>query len=448
MGVHRYTAASTFCCLVSAALLTSGCSGRGGSVLPSSSSSSSRSLDAVTQTVQNELPRRADAFVDSIGVNIHLGAYGTAYVNNFPAVDSLLTSLGVRHVRDGIAFNQPTICGEDKQLAAQGIHFDFTTATTETAAMLLPWSYCAGSAIEAIEAPNEYDLSHPSSEGNWAGTLSAFQQTLYSGVKNVNGALTVLAPALTSQTAYASVGNLSSDADAANMHNYFGGRNPGSPGWGDTNQFGTYGSLRWNIGIASQDTGSKPMYATETGYADQAGQLNAVSPATKARYTMRTFLEDWNAGVARTYTYELVDENSDSFVSYGIVGANLTPKPAYTALKNMIAHLTDPGSSFSPTPLAYTLTVPSSVHHTLLERRNGSYALVIWVEQPDWNPDTDSAISVPTQTASLRFANTPRGVTATTFDDAGNVATSQVSVTNGGATLTVSDNVTIVDITP
>jgi hypothetical protein len=73
---------------------------------------------------------------------------------------------------------------------------------------------------------------------------------------------------------------------------------------------------------------------------------------------------------------------------------------------------------------------------------------VIWVEEPDWDPDSDSAISVATQTASLQFANTPHSVTTTTFDDAGNVATSPLSVTNASATLTVSDNVTIVDITP
>ncbi|HTJ27024.1 MAG TPA: hypothetical protein VMA36_12775 [Candidatus Limnocylindria bacterium] len=400
------------------------------------------------QTIQNELPRQADAFVDSIGINIHLGAYGTMYVNDFPAVQSLLSGLGVRHVRDGIALNQPTICSEDKTLASQGIHFDFVSAIGETAAVLDPWASCVGSAIEAMEGPNEYDLSHPSTDSNWTGSLDTFQQALYTGVKGTSSGMTVLAPALTTQTAYASVGNLSGDADDANMHNYFAGRNPGTPGWGGTDAFGTYGSLPWNMALARQDTGSKPIYATETGYADQAGLLDAVSPATKARYTIRTFLEDWNAGVVRTYTYELVDESDDSYVSYGITDQSGNPKPAYTAMKNLIAHLADPGASFSPTPLAYTLTVPSSVHHTLLERRNGSYALVIWVEEPDWDPDTDTALPVATATATLQFTNTPHSVTATTFNDTGNVSTAPLAVTANSATLTVSDNVTIVDITP
>jgi hypothetical protein len=400
------------------------------------------------RTFQNELPRPADAFVDSIGVNAHLGAYGTAYFNNFSAIASLLGGLGVRHVRDGIAFNQPTICDRDKQLAGQGIHFDFTTAADETSAELTAWAACVGSAIESIEGPNEYDLMHPSSDSNWAATLSDFQRRLYTGVKAVS-TVPVLGPALTSQNAYASVGDLSSSADGGNVHDYFAGRNPGTGGWGDTDAFGTYGSLAWNIGLARQSTGSKPMYATETGYPDLVGaMLYAVPPATKARYTLRTLLEDWNAGVVRTYVFELLDENTDSFRSYGITDGSGNPKPAYTALKNLIAHLADPGAPISATPLSYTLTAPSSVHHTLLQRRNGSYALVVWVEQPDWNPDTNATIIVPTQTASLNFTAAPHTVTATTFDDSGNVTTAPLSVTNNTVSVTASDNVTIVDITP
>src|ERR1700724_703093 len=50
---------------------------------------------------QGEAPRSADSVADSVGVNIHLHFTDTIY-SNFPLVQSLLTSLGVRHVRDGL----------------------------------------------------------------------------------------------------------------------------------------------------------------------------------------------------------------------------------------------------------------------------------------------------------------------------------------------------------
>lgn len=438
--LRRQIDAFSLATLLGASVLLSGCGGGGSSTPPAPNPASD------LRTFQNEMPRGADAFVDSIGINIHLGAYGTAYVNNFPAIASLLTNLGVRHVRDGVLIGQTTICNENAQLAARGIHFDFITAPTQTIANFTSWSACVGTAAESFEGPNEYDQSHPSSETNWPATLNSFQKTLYSGLK-ATSPITVLAPALMTQSAYATLGDLSAFVDAGNVHDYFAGRNPGTSGWGATDSFGTYGSLAWNLAIARQSSGSKPIYATETGYADGAGAQYTVPAATKARYTLRTLLESWNAGIIRTYIYELLDENNGTYGSYGITDSGANPKPAYVALKNMIAHLSDPGAPISTQPLNATFTMPSSVHHALLERRNGSYALVLWVEAPDWNVDAQTAVAVAQQNASLSFGAVPRIVTTTTFDPSGNVATSPLSPAK---TITVSagPDPTIVDITP
>ena len=43
----------------------------------------------------------ADAFVDSVGVNVHLHYTDTSY-GNFAAVEKALKDLGVRHIRDGL----------------------------------------------------------------------------------------------------------------------------------------------------------------------------------------------------------------------------------------------------------------------------------------------------------------------------------------------------------
>ena len=44
----------------------------------------------------------ADAFVNSVGVNVHLHYNDTLYYDNFPLVRSRLQELRVRHVRDGL----------------------------------------------------------------------------------------------------------------------------------------------------------------------------------------------------------------------------------------------------------------------------------------------------------------------------------------------------------
>ena len=44
----------------------------------------------------------ADAFADTVGVNVHLHYDSTLYSDNFPLVLSRLVELKVRHVRDGL----------------------------------------------------------------------------------------------------------------------------------------------------------------------------------------------------------------------------------------------------------------------------------------------------------------------------------------------------------
>lgn len=386
-----------------------------------------------------ETPRSADAFVDTAGVNVHLSNYSSFY-GNFGVVLSLLTTLGIRHVRDGVAIGQPTVCSEDAQLAAAGIHLDLISATDVDMPALQAWLTCLGTSVESVEAPNEYDTSH---DVAWPTVLTSYVQSLYPAVKPAK----VLAPALVTEQAFLSFGSIGASVDEGNMHDYFAGRNPGTSGWGDTDTFGTYGSLAFDMHLAALTSGNKPVVATETGYSDAVDQY-ALPPATKARYTLRTLLEHWNAGVVRTYFYEFADEGSPPFSHYGIVDGTGNAKPVYVALKNLLAHLTDPGGTFAMTPLAYNLAANPIVHHTLLQKRNGRYALILWVEQPEWDPNKLTAIAVAAQPVQLTFAHAPSALAATVFNDAGDVTTSALTPSNGTTSLTITASPTIVDITP
>jgi hypothetical protein len=392
-----------------------------------------------------ETPGMADAFVDTVGVNIHLGLWGTLYTNNFPQVLSLLQGLGVRHVRDGIVLGQSTICSEYQQLAGAGIHVDDVTAPTMNQQTIAQWGPCAGSALEAVEGPNEYDLS---GDPTWAWTDSTTQRNLYPAVKSAAPALTIYGPAVTTSGAYAVLGDLSSVEDFGNMHDYMAGHNPGTSGWGSSDQFGTYGSLAWNIAVAKQASVSRTLVATETGYSDTTGVTDYVPPATKGRYEMRLLLEHWLAGIPRTYFYELIDSTADTFIGYGLTNASGNPKPAYVAIQHLLAHLKDPGPAFTTTPLQYAVGAPPSVQHVLLQKRNGTYELIVWVEASEWDPLSSTASAVSPQPVTLTFLKSPTSLTTTTIAGDGTLQQAALAISGGKTTLNATSDVQVIDITP
>ena len=201
-----------------------------------------------------ELPRSADAFVDAAGVNVHMAYSGTLYGNG-TAVSSLLAGLGVRHIRDGTAPAQSTLCAQDARFAAAGIHLDLITSPSLDRSALNSWISCLGPALEAIEGPNEYDAS---GDPNWAAAVGSYMQVLNAAAKPA----VVIAPAIVSEEHALALGSLASTVTHGNMHDYFAGRNPGTSGWGGTDAYGTYGSLAFNMQLAGITSGNKPVIAT------------------------------------------------------------------------------------------------------------------------------------------------------------------------------------------
>jgi hypothetical protein len=388
-----------------------------------------------TPFVGSEPARSSDAFVDAAGINVHLSYAATLYGQQFPIVQSLLLNAHVRHVRDGTAVGQTIVCNEDAALGAAGIHVD--VIAPKTASDLLSWLACTGSAADAIEGLNEYDTS---GDPLWSSVLRSTEAAAAVAVPQ----LPLLAPSLISQADYATLGAL--PVAYGNAHIYFAGRNPGTTGWGDTGAFGTYGSLAYGLGIAAQDSPGKPVIVTETGYSDQSDTY-AVPPATKARYLLRTLLGNWNAGVPRTYLYELADEGAAPFTHFGIVDGGGNPKPAYTAIAALLGYLSDPGISFAPATLNYNVSGASSVRHTLLQKRNGAFELIVWNEVPEWDPNANATVAAPAQSVHVTFGSAPSSLKQSTFSDAGALTTTTLA---SGTALTLSAGAwpAIVEITP
>jgi hypothetical protein len=350
-------------------------------------------VDAVT-------PRSAAAFQDSVGVNVHLSYYDTAY-RNFAAVSGALADLGVRQVRDGACAG---CTGQNARLAAlgqQGIGLTLimgrpggpealSSLVSLVSGPLAP--YVAG-----IEGPNEYDGS---GDPQWSAKLRAYQRDLWRRVRAVPslGRVPVLGPSLLSSASFSKLGNLSSWLDCGNVHPYSGGDVPSA-------------DLGQNLGEVRLVSARKPVCATEAGYhnalADH-GDHPAVSEATAAAYVPRLYLDFFRAGVERTFLYELVDEWSDPGhdkrdSNFGLLRNDFSPKPAYRSLRELM-RLTSPTASVGRlSPVRVAVDGPSDLQWQLLQTAPKRYSLVLWRDVRVWDQNRETSLRAPARRTTVRF---------------------------------------------
>ena len=119
----------------------------------------------------------AFSVIDSVGVNVHLYYDDTSYADTDRVVD-LLSDLGVRHVRDGLAANRPDDVAALQQLGAAGIRSTLLLSGSPGPAVdpsqiaeldqVAPY-------VDAVEPTNEYDCS---GDPAWAFDLHTYAQSL------------------------------------------------------------------------------------------------------------------------------------------------------------------------------------------------------------------------------------------------------------------------------
>jgi len=400
-------------------------------------------IAGATTSMVAEKPGAANAFVDSIGVNTHFSQW--PYIgSNQSTTEALLAASGIRHIREGMVGS--TIASVNR-LAASGVRAEIVPSINATDAELKSWPSYIPSAFEAYEGPNE-----PNYLGsNWVALTRAFMQRLSADVRGTPAlqGFPVIAPAVSS--GQAQMGDLSAYVDYGNMHDYFATFNPGTMGWGSVHAAGVYGSLTYNMNMAGLISGSKPVVATETGYGSTtSGGSGYLDNATAAKYITRTYFVHYNAGVARTFVYEFLDQNSSGkpFTNNGLVDLSLQPKPSYKALHAIIADLSDAGSSFTPAPLVYQMSGNlANVRHTLLQKANGTYYLALWLEVPSWSGTQPRSVAPQSITVTTRNGMTSTSVMQ--LDDSGNASvTSLAGVPGHSVSLPVTDRISILQLTP
>jgi hypothetical protein len=489
--------------------------------------------------------RPADSFVDSIGVAGHFtktdGPYSSNYqVTNRPqdSLRSLIQQLGIRHVRCGAPghassqwINQriidlyhglgiKSVVVVDRRLGAYNVNSDLDTSQTEidkivdnlglrNHAIYFPADttpYYLWPAIEAIEGPNEYEVSNNAVNNlnlpvtdlnNWAPKLQTFMANLRTSVlgeTNLSG-IPIIAPALLvpefldEQDAANSV---NASIDAGNGHCY--AVRPDRPEKMERfHHLVVEGSRVWP---------NKELWMTETGYHTAVNEAAAqgISERAQRKYQGRMLAQAFQRGVKRTFLYEFCDQwvdatenvanggiNKDGIAknngqaAFGLVAltntttptdlstANfgsftLRPKPAFHALRNLITILKDPGAPFYAGSLNYTLNSSFNIGDILLQKRDGKFYLVLWNSAVAYGHSVDTnGKRVP---PGFDFTNAAQAVTVTFPDGVSSVKqwtpgtnADSTGVFAGATTLTVTasgtstvvnvpDELTILEITP
>lgn len=349
---------------------------------------------APAQLTLRARPADAQAFVNSMGVDVHLGYPNTAYARR-QLIFLRLKQLGIRHIRDQIApVNSTVQLARFNALARLGIHDTLIAGAPNEGPVSAVLRVAARVApdLDALEGPNEWDLH---GGPNWVSSLRTYQQGLYRAVKAspVLRRLPVLAPSVLYGDA-AKLGNVASMANIANGHPYALGASPEIPLLQQEHNF------RLNVPHG-------PLWVTETGYQTDRRVSTGQPQAVEAGLILRTYLEYFTLGVQRTFVYELADEVPDPKFRhredhFGLLNSNLSPKPAFTALRNLVALLKDRGPAFRARPYVVRLSGNTAGLRTLeLAKRDGTVAIVLWRRVQVWNGATRRVIHVAPQ--SLRI---------------------------------------------
>ena len=348
----------------------------------------------------------ADSVVDSYGVGIHLNFLNTPYADA-DAVAQKLADLGVRHVRDDLFLASPRQYAAIATVAQRGIGFDLIMGRPDSGAAPADYvdtvaTQLPPGAVESLEGANEWDYFGPDDSATWVPQVKSWQQRLYTAAKAdpATADLPVLSPALAFKQNYAVAGDLSENADLANAHMYPGGYRP-------SNQIKQItDALRTSIP-------TKPLVTTEAGYHNALGSdggHRGVPEDVAGTYLPRLLLEHVLRGDERMYSYELIDEFDDYGLTnpeanFGLLHHDLTPKPAYTAMKNLLGLLADPGQSFEPGSLAIEADglPPGEARYVLTQKSNGQFVLLLWRDVSVWDPVQKARLPVTPADVTLKL---------------------------------------------
>lgn len=362
----------------------------------------------------SRLAQRATDFLDSIGANSAISTRGESLQKTIDCAQYV----GIRWFRSGIEGNVPIDQYVELHRRA-GVRFCWGLGSGGTDIAKLTATarqVAAAGALLAFEGPNEPNNWGITYQGQTGGRnqswvpVANLQRDLYAAVKSdpllqrypvwsisEGGAETdnVGLQFLTvPERAGTTVPAGTKYADYANVHNYV--YHPNSPAVEDNKTwnasdptsacridglYGEYGTT-WGHhyrGYSEGELRTLPRVTTETGCLIDG----AVTEDVHALNLLSLYLDQFKRGWSYTALYLLrdrVDEAGNQ--KFGFYRPDYTPRTAARYLHNLTHILADGGSLRKPG--RFTCSVreePATVHDLLLQKSDGTFALVVWDER-------------------------------------------------------------------
>ncbi len=352
----------------------------------------------------------ADTFVDSIGFNNYLGEQ-PPYEHFDTILKPRLIEIGIRHIRD---FLLPRPYHDRKllELKAAGItclcSFDIAILNPRPSDHLVPVQTYLDEVkrmievVEGVEGPNEYNnrgyWENNTPPLGWEETLRNYTRDLYTAFKAdpLTANIPVLGPTFSEFGREVGVGDLGQWVDYGNIHYY-------NDYWTNNSSLLPTAWLAENIqhfGAPYRAPNTeRQLWMTETGYlAPPAGTTDPfglyVSETVQAKYLLRRLAALFDMGFKHTFIYAFADFETPrphprfGGFYWGVLRGDGSPKPAFSAIKNIITVLKDPGEDFVTGALDYEFVGNlNGVEHLLLQKRDGTFYILVWLE--DGMPSTD-----------------------------------------------------------
>lgn len=355
---------------------------------------------------------RVGDFLDSLGMCTHIGQgiddpAKSAAALKYAGIRNLRDDGSPKHVQDWIRVHR--LAGVKVVLTWSGPNEEAIPSLIDTSKQL-----AAAGALLAMEGPNEPNNWAVTFEGQKSQAETTFmpvakwQQAFYAAVKSDP----VLKPypvfhsseaggsepdnvGLQFLTIPAGAGTLMPEgtryADYANVHNYICRQpkiidnmawinaDPVFHGWTDS-IYVEYGKT-WRkgfTGYSHEELRKLPRVTTETGWV--TGE-KGLTQEQQGRLYLNLYLAQFKQGFKHTFIYMLRDAGG-SDAGYGIVEGDYKPKTSARYLHNLTTILADKGAAKQAGRLAYSIAnPPSTVHNLLLQKSDGTFALVVWNER-------------------------------------------------------------------
>ena len=425
----------------------------------------------------------ANAFVDSIGLNTHFNYGGTAYVDREPAVVAAIVGLHVKHLREGMLYpfatQFPTYRDAVGKLSAAGVRdiggvqASDLTAPDFKSRWRTWFDSVGGSAwVEATEPPNECDLN------GCLANAPFYQKSLFETVKGYpsSASVRVYGPTFANANSYAKIGDLSHTLDDGNAHLYLLSQPPETTGVcrvsdacaGGANLGSTIGntySLEYQLAATRVVNAKKAVINTEAGYcttvaADGDTRYNDMPRSVQAMYWPRYLLHAFaDVGIRRSYVYDIADDglSPPSFDQCGLIDAHARPKPSYRILKTLLDTVDDPGASYTPSLLDFTVAADANVDGNPVEAvalgsRNGNYTIALWNPVSVWYQRSGNGgyashpLAVAPILASVSLGTSFASASITTFDSSTGAATTTPIDRKARIAVSVTPTITLVTL--